>query len=202
MFGAAEPMFRCSTYAGGLMKMKHSASHKWLLAAAAFFLVVVGAGGYYLFQYDAHTGQYKKDKPRSQNLETDVARDEPHPGDYDDKARSKNLDADIALMWETYSMGATGDPTHGKNPRASTDRAINAASRVFNAVSLTGKSSGEVVELLGDPRTSSDSIYNFPFWPPPEMGHVYRFDSGSYGWQFNVVIEDDVVTSVERHWIH
>jgi hypothetical protein len=106
-------------------------------------------------------------------------------------------------MWETRRLRGTPDATHGPNPRASTDRAINAASRVFNTVELGGKTRDEVVALLGDPRSSSDSIYNFPFWPAPKGSLVYRFDSGAYGWQFNVILGDDGrVREVQRSWIH
>jgi hypothetical protein len=60
-----------------------------------------------------------------------------------------------------------------------------------------------VGEQLGDPKSSSDSISNFSFWPAPTGSLVYRFDSGANGWQFNVLFgEDGRVTSVERHWIH
>lgn len=130
---------------------------------------------------------------------------EPRPGEYDDAAQSSDLAADLKLMWETQPLRGTPDPTHGPNPRGSTDRAINAASRVFNTVELIGKTPEEVVALLGDPKASSNSIYNFPFWPPPPKGRglVYRFDSGAYGWQFNLVFGNDGrVLEVERHWIH
>jgi hypothetical protein len=128
---------------------------------------------------------------------------EPHPGHYGDGEKSSDLPGDIKLLWETQRLGGTPDPTHAPNPRCSTDRAINAASRVFNTVKLVGKTCEEVVALLGDPRSSSDSIYNFPFWPAPKDSLVYRFDSGAYGWQFNVLFGDDSkVREVERHWIH
>jgi hypothetical protein len=128
---------------------------------------------------------------------------EPHPGQVGDGVESSNLAGDIGLMWETRRLGETRDPTHGTNPRSSTDRAINAASGVFNTVELVGKTPEEVVALLGDPKSSNDSIYNFPFWPAPEGSLVYRFDSGAYGWQFNVAFgEDSKVREVERHWIH
>jgi hypothetical protein len=128
---------------------------------------------------------------------------EPDPGQVDADEKSSDVAGDIRLMWETRKLGGTPDRTHGPNPRSSTDRAINAASRVFNTVELDGKSREAVVGLLGDPKSSSDSIYNFPFWPAPKGALVYRFDSGSYGWQFNVVFGDDSkVRAVERHWIH
>src|SRR5262245_49643655 len=74
---------------------------------------------------------------------------EPHPGQYGDGEKSSDLPGDTKLMWETRQLGGTPDPTHGPNPRSSTDRAINAASRVFNTVELVGKTREEVIALLG-----------------------------------------------------
>jgi hypothetical protein len=116
---------------------------------------------------------------------------EPHPRDVDPGEKSSDLPADLKLMWETRRLGGTLDPTHGPNPRCSTDRAINAASRVFNTVKLVGNTRDQVVTQLGDPKSSSDSIYNFPFYGAPPGTLVYRFDSGAYGWQFNVVFGND-----------
>lgn len=128
---------------------------------------------------------------------------EPHPGQYDNHKASPDLPRDLKLMWETQRLGGTPDPTHGPNPQASTDQAINAASRVFNTVVLVGKTREEVITLLGDPKTLNNSIYNFPFRPASKGALVFRFDSGSYGWQFNVVFgEVGKVQLVERHWIH
>jgi hypothetical protein len=88
--------------------------------------------------------------------------------------RSAILETDLKLMWET-------------SDRASTTEAIQAAERVFATVELIGLSRNKVVELLGNPRTSSDSRYNFPFYPTSCRDLVYRFDSGNYGCQYNVV---------------
>ncbi|HEX4609528.1 MAG TPA: hypothetical protein VH092_15120 [Urbifossiella sp.] len=114
---------------------------------------------------------------------------------------SDDLASDLKLMWETGPMTWVADHA-SRSKLASTPEAIHAASRVFNTVELMGKTRTEVATLLGDPKSSSKSIYNFPFWPLPEGAMVYRFDTGAYGWQFNVVLEDDKVIRVERHWIH
>jgi hypothetical protein len=115
---------------------------------------------------------------------------EPHPATVDPSKQSSNLDRDLALMWETKRRDTD---------QVSTYRAINAASRVFNSVTLEGKSVDEVVSILGDPRSSSKSVYNFPFYPPPEDCLVYRFDDGAGGWQFNVIFNSDrIVTGIER----
>src|SRR5262249_24060869 len=100
----------------------------------------------------------------------------------------------------TRRLPGQHDPSHGKDPRASTPDAVKAASRVFSTVDLIGLTREEVVARIGDPSTSSDSIYNFPFrHRPPHGGMVYRFDTGSYGWQFNLHIDEKGrVSRVER----
>jgi hypothetical protein len=132
-----------------------------------------------------------------------IPRGEPQPGDADARERSGNLSRDLRLMWETRPLREPPDPAYGPNPRCSTDRAINPASRVFNTVELIGKSRDEIVALLGDPKSSSDSMYNFPFWQAPKGSLVYRFDNGACGWQFNVLLGDDGrAREVQRLWIH
>jgi len=117
--------------------------------------------------------------------------------------KSTDVPRDLKLMWETQPLQGTPDPTHGPNPHASTDKAIEAASRVFNTVKLVGKSREEVVALLGDPKSSNNSVYNFPFWPIRRGALVYRFDCGSYGWQFNVLFDGSgKAKEVQRAWIH
>ena len=128
---------------------------------------------------------------------------EPHPGQVSDRDKSSDLSGDLRRMWETQNLGGTPDPTQGPNPRCSTDRAINAASRAFNTVELIGKTRQEVVTLLGDPKSCNDSIYNFPFWPAARDRWCTGSKAGAYGWQFNVVPgADGRIQAVERHWIH
>ncbi len=100
------------------------------------------------------------------------------PGDESDLATrpstpSANLDADLKLMWATKE-------------RRSTEEAIPAAERVFATVELIGRTRSNVIALLGDPRASSDSRYNFPFYPACRNDLVYRFDTGVGGCQYNV----------------
>ncbi|MBN9517836.1 hypothetical protein J0H58_04830 [bacterium] len=129
--------------------------------------------------------------------------DQPFPADYAKDGRSGDLPADIKLMWETEPLTGNAGPHAGPNPRSSTDRAIHAASRVFATTGLAGKTRAEVIALLGDPRVSNDSIYNFPFHDAPWGALVYRFDTGSYGWQFNVRFNWwGTVRRVDRLWIH
>jgi hypothetical protein len=106
--------------------------------------------------------------------------------------RSDDLAADVATMWKVDPMGR------------STQEAIWAASRVFNTVKLVGMHRDRILELLGDARTRRPGgVYNFPFWPAGGGETVYRFDTGAYGWQFNVKLEAaGVCTEVNRLWIH
>jgi hypothetical protein len=121
----------------------------------------------------------------------------------DEQGPSVDLAADLKLMWQTQPLRSTPDPSHGKNPKGSTPEAIDAASRVFKTVKLLGLTREEVVAKIGDPRTSNDSIYNFPFWPVSRGAMVYRFDTGSYGWQFNLYFDaQGKVRKVQRLWIH
>ena len=135
------------------------------------------------FSFDVHTD------PKPGGAAEDTASDQP-PG-----TKSANLTRDIKAMWATTRL-------HDE-AFASTGTAIAAADRVFNTVSLVGKTREEVVALLGDPHTSNNSQYNFPFWPAPKGAMVYRFDCGAYGWQFNILFDRHAkVKSVERKWIH
>jgi hypothetical protein len=107
----------------------------------------------------------------------------------DEQGPSVDLAADLKLVWQTQPLRGTPDPSHGENPRASTPEAIAAASRVFKAVNPIGLTREEAVAKLGDPRTSNDSVYNFPFYPVRRGVMVYRFDAGNGGWQFNVYFD-------------
>jgi hypothetical protein len=113
--------------------------------------------------------------------------------------KSTDLARDLEWMWETRPLESSGDPTQPPNPRASTDRAIEAADRVFATVDLTGKTTEEVYATLGRPEEKSDSIYNFPFYPVEENVLVFRFDNGAWGTQYNVIFDDEgKVASVEE----
>jgi hypothetical protein len=90
------------------------------------------------------------------------------------RTQSTNLNADLKLMWRTSG-------------RVSTPEAIKAAERVFATVELVGLKRDEVIDLLGDARTASDSYNsNVPFYPTKRSDLVYRFDNGAFGCQYNV----------------
>jgi hypothetical protein len=91
---------------------------------------------------------------------------------------STDLVADLQLMWQT----ANG---------ASTPEAIYAAQRVFATVDLIGLARDDVIARLGDPQTSSDSRYNFPFYPAERGDLVYCFTNGAWGCQYNVLFGRD-----------
>ena len=115
---------------------------------------------------------------------------------------SEDVAADIERMWKTQPLKGDAGPDAGPDPKGSTDDATSAASRVFNTVQLTGKTRDEVIALLGDPKKSNDSVYNFPWYSAPKGSLVYRFDTGRGGWQFNVVFDGDGrVREVRRYGI-
>lgn len=116
-----------------------------------------------------------------------VVRPAPQPAD---------LPRDIPRMWETGPLAS--EP----GEQASTREAVAAADRVFNTLELRGKTRSGVIALLGHPKHSSRSRYNFPFYPAPKEALVYRFDTGAGGWQFNVLFDHQgKVREVERHGI-
>jgi len=118
-----------------------------------------------------------------------------------EKERSKNLRADLKLMWQTTPLRA--EASDKKRPFASTFAARDAASRVFNSVQLTGLTVEQVIARLGDPKRRSNSAYNCPFWPATDAALIYRFDTGSSGWQFDILVDSQrKVVKVRRRWIH
>ena len=109
-------------------------------------------------------------------------------------AKSSDLSADIKHMWKTVP---------NRDFPVSPVSAINAASRVFETIQLTGKTTNEVFALLGHNKRSSNSGYNFPFFPIADGTVAYRFDCGNFGWQFNLLTDSSgKVRKVERKWIH
>jgi hypothetical protein len=107
------------------------------------------------------------------------------------QGNSRSIRAGIRRMWETVPM--EGDHSQ----KASSIRATQASYRVFTSIKFVGMTRREVIQLLGDPQKSSDSIYNFPFYPASKDKLVYRFDTGSGGWQFNLTFDrHDRVTKV------
>jgi hypothetical protein len=101
--------------------------------------------------------------------------------------------SDRILMWETRAI-ETG--------RASTERAQAAAKRFFDTHDLRGRTRDEVISVVGSPTNSNDSIYNFPFYPVEPGTLTYRFDTGTHGWQFDILFGlDGRATSVTHRGI-
>lgn len=119
-------------------------------------------------------------------------RGEPVRSDTLEEDVSSDLAADVGTMWAVDRKGC------------SPPEAIPVASRVFNSVELVGRTREEVIALLGDPQTRRPGgRYNFPFHPAGGGDLVYRFDTGNYGWQFNVQFGwNGRCSGVEREWIH
>jgi hypothetical protein len=117
---------------------------------------------------------------------------EPVRGDASEEDVSTDLAADVNAMWAVDGQGR------------SPPEAIPVASRVFNTVNLVGLHRDKIAELVGNPRTRRPGgVYNFPFWPSDRGDLVFRFDTGAYGWQFNVKLDAaGVCTAVDRRWIH
>jgi hypothetical protein len=121
---------------------------------------------------------------------------------YDEKLQqeietSTNINADRERMWQT--VPSIGYPR--SNFEVSPVSAINAAGRVFATIELRGKTAAEVANELGE-RPRPGYGYDFPFYPTEKGIMVFRFDCGSFGWQFNLVFDaEGRVQSVERHGI-
>ncbi len=119
---------------------------------------------------------------------------------------STDLDTDKAKMWKLVEMQTvddTGDVTYFVSPVS----AINAAARVMEAEkkNLIGLKTEEVLLLLKHDPNHRKGSYNFPFWPlnENEKAIVFRFDCGRFGWQFDLLMdENDNVVEVRRQWIH
>jgi len=72
----------------------------------------------------------------------------------------------------------------GKDTKASSGEACQAAHRIFSRVSLLNRTRDEVLMLLGDPATISD--YNKPAGRNPTSPLVYVFDTGLGGVKYTI----------------
>jgi hypothetical protein len=118
---------------------------------------------------------------------------------------STGLERDKERMWrlvELKTRDDTGDVTYLVSPVS----AINAASRVIEAekANLIGLTPKEVLQRLNHDEGHRRGSYNFPFYPlaKDERAMVLRFDCGAFGWQFDLLLdEQDKVREVRRNWI-
>jgi hypothetical protein len=129
---------------------------------------------------------------------------EDHPGLYDRGIASLDLETDKRIMWETEITTHSAAP-HAKKSIWSTDRAINAASRVFNRRDrLLGLTRRDVILFLEEYRVESSDASDTPFFPRSDDDVItYRFDSGRYGWQFDLHFDQfNRLHLINRRWIH
>jgi len=109
----------------------------------------------------------------------------------DETDTSPDIPADVKIMWSVDK--------NGRSPQ----KAIGAASRVFNTVKLKGMHRDKIFKLIGDPSRRPEGVYNRPFWPVGDGETPFRFDTGAYGWQFNLSFDKQgICTGVTRKWIH
>ncbi|MDB2687273.1 hypothetical protein N9Y42_08675 [Mariniblastus sp.] len=105
--------------------------------------------------------------------------------------KSTDLAADVKTMWSVDDKG--------RSPQS----AIEAASRVFFTFDPVVKTRDEIVKTIGDYSSRPKGVYNAPFWPLERGQQSYRFDTGNYGWQFNLTFDKKgLCTKAERKWIH
>ena len=111
------------------------------------------------------------------------------------KTDEAKLVEDIKLMWQT-SKGPL------RSGGSSTPEAVKAAKRVFEKVDLIGMTRSEVVGKLGDPQ-KADGYYFKHSVHEVEAGTLfYRFDTGIYGWQFDILFDNQgKVRGVKRRMI-
>ena len=86
-----------------------------------------------------------------------------------------------------------------KTIKASSDKAMQAAHRLFSNVSMLFKTRDEVLAILGDPTSISD--YGVKAKQEKDADLVYRFDSGFGGWQFTIKFRNDRVWVVQADGI-
>ena len=110
---------------------------------------------------------------------------------------SRNIQKDRGLMWQTV-------PSKSGDFHVAPVSAINASRRVFESVqsNLIGKNKDEVRQLLGYQERPQYG-YHGKFWDIKRHAYVYRFDCGSYGWQYNLYLDEKrIVEELEIRWIH
>lgn len=117
------------------------------------------------------------------------------PSKIDFEQKSSDLKADIERMWSAIIKTKEGDFYSAES--------ILAAIRVFNTVKLKNKTKEEVFEILGNPKINNKTFYRAPFLDLPPNDLYYRFDTGMWGMQFNILFnENGRVNGVEKKWIH
>ena len=113
---------------------------------------------------------------------------------------------DKIKMWKLIpkkSIDENGDTTLMVSPVS----AINAAKRYFDieGPKLIGLTTDQAIKYLEIPESHKFSSYNFPFHSlgKDEKALVFRFDCGNYGWQIDLLYDDQQKIFKNRiQWIH
>ena len=104
----------------------------------------------------------------------------------------KGYSVDRDLLRDTIEI-AIAAPSE-KKIKASSEKAIQAAQRLFSNVSFLFKKRSEVIEILGDPATLSD--YGIKNQAKEDSDLVYLFDSGFGGAQYTLKFRNGGVWAV------
>jgi len=112
-----------------------------------------------------------------------------------DSAKSSNLLRDIRNMWRVKHKNKVGYCSVSS---------INSAVRVFNTIK--DKAIGisiDSFDLLIHKTKRTDYPYTAPFFPIKAQTITYRFDTGQFGYQFDVTIDSTRrINGIQRKWIH
>ena len=100
------------------------------------------------------------------------------------------FETDQSLLRDNYEV-----KSEGKNIKASTEKAGNAARRIFSNISFLFKTREEVLKVLGDPSTISD--YGIKLSPEIDSTIIYRFDTGFGGTEYQINFFHNKVVGVE-----
>ncbi len=93
-------------------------------------------------------------------------------------------------MWETVNLGPRED-LGADDLIASTERAVELAKKFFDTRNLVGLTSDQVRQVVGQPKSWNTS-YAFPFYGHDHPSSiVYRFDTGAFGWEFEIVFDNE-----------
>lgn len=99
--------------------------------------------------------------------------------------------------WDLQMLRRTNE-VEGPNVKGSSPEAISAAERVFSDMPWPGLNRQKVLELLGDPRTTSD--YGRPVdLETPSAPLEYIFGTGGGGLLYTLYFEDGILAAVEKN---
>ena len=82
---------------------------------------------------------------------------------------------------------------------ASSVEAVQAAQRIFANITFVGMRRGQILQILGDPRTISD--YGVPMGEKSNSPLLYRFDTGFGGVEYAILFNRGRAIKVESRGI-